>query len=255
MLKPEEEIRGKVTRYQRIRKKLLEPIDNEEISEESLPKRLRKAGMVSRNLGLYQFTLGECEPGIEEFHTAIRLYRDSIREFRAQRDSPSENFEGEITLLDYLYCTLFSGDVDLTANAAETVLATEKDHYERFSTEWRYHYTMALAASILDTGEQNRYLSELEKLIPDGDKSHEVFFTALWMVISGIENRNKNRFYTGFDRLLEWHEGEKIDLENKTSADDLVCKQAAALIVLANRKAIDVHVDSPYIPDCVYELA
>ena len=134
MLKPEEKIREKVARYQRIKRKLLKPIEEEEISEVSLPKRLRKAGMVSRNLGLYQFTLGECELGIEEFRIATKLYRDSIHEFRAQRDSPSDNFEGEITLLDYLYCTLLSDDAGLSTDAAETVLDTEKEHYERFST-------------------------------------------------------------------------------------------------------------------------
>ena len=233
--------------------KLIGRVDGNYTSENNLPKMDRKRGMVSQNIGLYYFALDECDTGVEHFQFATEQYRRSITDLREQRETPSDNFEGETTLLDYLYCTLLSREIPSSKTAAELVLKTEREHYERFSTEWRYYYTMALAASILENGEQHQYLDQLQKTIPTHDQAHEQFFTALWTALSGIKNRGEDEFCAGINQFLDWHD-KNVDFDTKTSATDLVCKQVAALIVLARRNGMDVYIDSEYIPECVYEL-
>lgn len=254
MLKSEEKIRGKLSRRKKLRMKLLKSLAENEVSEKNIPRRHRKVAQMSMSTGLYSFALSECDPGYSELQHATEWYRDAIREYRTRRDSPKDNFEGETTLLDYLYCALLSGDNELFTEAAGLVRETEPEHYDRFDTQWRYSYTQALAALVLDAGDQREFLDDLERTIPDHDDAHERFFTALWIALAGIDEGDEGQFDDGVEQFLEWHDGQ-VDFENKTSAEDLVCKQVAALVVLARHRGMAVRVDSEYVPDCVYKVA
>lgn len=210
--------------------------------------------MMAQNVGLFRLVLEECDSAVDELGTASTWYRDSIQTFRQRRDSPSDNFEGETTLLNYLYCALLADDGAVVSEAAKIALNTDIDHYEGFSTLWRYHYMNALAAIILDTGTQAEQLANLEETLDDLDGSHAAFFGALWRALAGIEARDADQFTAGIDQLLDWHDG-KVDFETKTDPKDLVCRQAAALLVVARRNGMDVHVDSEYIPECVSNIS
>lgn len=248
-----EQIDHKIDLFERMLNSKVKKLKEESIPEGNIPDVYRSAGSKAQIIGLFKLSLGECDDAAATLTEATEWYRDAVVEFRARRDSPADNFEGETTLLDYLYCGLLCGDEELLGEGAEYVRDTEPEHYDRFETQWRYSYTQALAAIILDTGDQQEFLKDLEESIPAHDDSHERFFTALWTILSGIENRDRDQFSEGATQFLEWHDGQ-VDFKNKVSPKDLVCRQVAALIILARRNEMDVRLDSEYIPECVYEI-
>ena len=250
----DQQVRDKIDLFERVVERKFESLDSGNVPEKNFPKLYRTMGMKYQALGLYKLSLEECDAAVSEFITATKWYRDSVRKFRQRRDSPSDNFEGGTTLLKFLYCAVFSREEDLAIEASKLALETSIHHYRRFSTEWRYYYMKALAASILGTKEQEKYLNKMEQTLAHLDGTTKTFFEALWNSLSGLIDKDTERFCMGIKQILEWHDG-KVDFENKTSAKDLVCQQAASLLVLAQQKGMEIRVDSEYIPECVYDIA
>lgn len=164
-MKPsEEQISQKLQLYEGIVSRKLEKLEEGKIPEHNIPKVYRKVGSRSRTVGLFELALDNCDEAVTDLATATEWYRDAIEAFRARRDSPKDDFEGETTLL--------CGDDDLLTEAAELVRETEPDHYDRFDTQRRYYYTQALAASILDAGDQQEFLNDLERTITATTTTH-----------------------------------------------------------------------------------
>lgn len=209
-------------------------------------------GRQSQTIGLYRLNLGECDGAISEFERSVGWYSKTLQEFRTRRDSLGESEANNV--LDLLYSALLSGDTELGHNAAEMALEVPGEFVDRFPTIYRFYYMKSLAASILNTDDRQEYLDSLEESLVDTSDTQHTFFEALWTALSGLEKADEDRFSTGVEQLLDWHH-QQVDLENKTDAKDLVCRQGAALIVLARRKGVNVRVDSEYLPECVYELA
>jgi hypothetical protein len=253
MIKSKDEIEDKLEFFSRRLRKISNQVEQKELPEENIPKGHRMAGSKAKAVALYKMSLERCDDAVEDFLTAVKWYQDSITEYRERRDSPSDNFEGETTLLNYLYCAILSGNEGFQKEAAEIALDTESEHYSRFSTEHRYHFMNALASMMLDNGDQQIHLDKLDDALAEPPADHQRFFGALHTTLSGIVSDDSAQFQEGAEQFLDWHD-DNVDFENKTSAEDLVCKQIAALWVLARRNGMDVTVDSPYLPDCLEEL-
>ena len=253
MLKPEEKIRKKLERFERIRDRKFKSLDEGRVPEENLPKVYLSIGSKAFSIGLYKLSLGECGDSVTDFEFAAEWYNKGVYETRQRRNSLSDDFEGGERLLNYLYVSILSKNEELLDQAAELCLNTSEKHYDQFSTNYRYYFMKALAATIRGTGDEQRYLNELGATLPELPDDHYQFFDALWTILTGITQSNSDQFYSGTNQFLEWHENNKIDLESRTSADDLICKQITSFIIVANQKDMDVRVESPYIPECIYE--
>lgn len=253
MLKAEEKIRDKLELYERLVDRKLSKLNDSDIPEENISDVCLSIGNKSHAIGLYKLTLGECNEAVTDFRMSAEWYYKGVQETRSRRESVSGDFEGDTTLLKYLYSALLAGDEDLLTQAAELARETSIRHYHQLSTTHRYYFMQAIAATILHTGEQQDFLDEMETTLADLGGTTQTFFEALWELLSGIVNKDIEQFHTGIDQLLDWHDG-KVDFENRTSAKDLVSRQSVALIALANREDMDVHVDSPYVPDCISDL-
>lgn len=252
MIPSEQRIQDKIERFERMRNRTFESLDSDRVPEKNIPKAHRTIGRNSQAIGLYRLSLGDCNTSIDEFTISVEWYCTALHELRYRRDSAWESETNNV--LDLLYSALLTGDDERHQNAAKMALDVPEEFVDRFPPTYRYYYLKALAASILDTGVQHEYLDSLEETLADLDSTKHTFFEALWIALSGIEERDEDKFDTGVKQLLDWHH-KQVDFENKTSANDLVCRQAATLMVLARQKGLDVHVDSEFIPDCVYELA
>lgn len=212
------------------------------------------AGSKSQTIGLYKMALGACADAVDDFETAAEWYFEGARETRRRHDSLSNDFEGGVTLLEYLYSTILAGDDERLEQAMDVARETDESHYHQFSTTVRYHLMNALVAILDDTSEHRAHLEELETEMQDLPDDHERYFGALKTALEGIVDRDSAAFHTGVERFLEWHDEENVELENRTSADDLVCFEVVTLIVLARREGMDVHVSSPYVPECIYQM-
>jgi len=202
---------------------------------------------------LYKLALGSCEDAVPDFGESTEWYYKGTRETRQRRESLSDDFEGGVRLLKYLYSAILSGDEELLEQATEVAFETHESHYHQFSTIHRYHLMNALAAIIQETGDQQHHLDDLEATLDDLPDDHPQYFGALWQALTGIVDQDVEAFEDGIEQFLEWHD-DNVDFDNKISAGDLVCLQAVALIVLARRKGVNTSIESPYIPDCLDEL-
>lgn len=245
------QIWGKLSLFVRQRNKKHSKLDGDKIPRENIPKVYRTIGRQSQVIGLYSLSIGECEDSKVEFTTSVLWYRDALEKLRGRRNSAWESESNNA--LDVLYSALLSGDEKLVSEAAKSALEVPDEYVDRFPTTYRYYYLKAFATAILETDDQQYYLDELEKTLGDLDGTKEAFFEPLWAALSGLTHRDTEAFLTGIEQFLAWHHSQ-VDFENKTSAKDLVCRQATALIVLARQKGMDVRVESEYIPECIYEL-
>lgn len=252
MLKPEKQIRDKLNLYNNIIERKLGKIEGNKIPIENVPKVQRKIGRNYQNTGMFELVLGDCGNSMSEFEESVEWYSRALEEFRNRRDSPWESEANNV--LDLLHSALLSGHTEHREMAAEMALEVPEEFVDRFPTTYRYFYMKALAASILETNEACQYLNSLEKELANLEGTKHTFFEALWLALSGIEQRDDKQFSEGIHQFLNWHD-QQVDFENKTSAKDLVCRQAASLLVLARQKGLEVRIDSEYIPECVYELA
>lgn len=253
MLKPEEKIREKLELYEKIVDRKVGKLETGKIPKDNVSQVYLSVGNKSHAVGLYKLALGECDSAVLDFVTSAEWYYKGTVKTRDQRESISDDFEGETTLLKYLYSALLTSEEELVIQAAKLANDTSVRHYHQFSTIHRYYFMQAITATILNKGDQQEYISEMEKSLTDLDGTTKTFFEALWIALSGITKEDRERFRSGIEQLLEWHD-QKTDFKNKTSANDLVSRQAIALITLARRKGIDVYVDSEYIPECIYEI-
>jgi len=253
MLKPREKVEDKLQHREEFVKKRIDSLNSGKVPEENFPKVHLSIGNDYQQIALFKMALGNCKAAIPEFETSAEWYYDGARETRERRDSLSEDFEGGTTLLKYFYSALLAGDEDLLTQATEIAFETEESHYHQFSETHRYYLLNALAATVAETGDQQAYLDELEATLDDLPDDHDQYFGGLWRALSGIVTDDTKLFSEGVDQFLDWHDN-NVNFENKTSPEDLVCKQVVALLVLARRNGMDVHVDSPYIPDCVSDL-
>ncbi|WP_255191830.1 immunity 49 family protein [Natronobeatus ordinarius] len=253
MLKSEEKIRKKIERYQGLREYTFESLEEGRVPEENIPKVYLSAGSKGQKIGLYKLALGSCVEAVPDFQMSAEWYYKGARETRQRRESLSDDFEGGMRLLKYLYSAILSGDDALLEQATEIAFETHESHYHQFSTVHRYHLMNALAATVQETGDQQHHLDELEATLDDLPDDHPQYFGALWQALTGVVDRDEQAFEDGIAQFLEWHD-DNVDFENKTSADDLVCLPVLTLVVLARRDGMDVSVDSPYVPDCVDDL-
>lgn len=252
MGKSEEQIRKKIGHFEGRAESLTKKLESGTLPEENVPKGKRMAGDKLQSLGLYKLPLGECVDATAEFTRSAEWYIDSLEELRNRRNSTWESEANHA--LYVLYSGVLSGDPDIAHRAASIALDVPEKFVDRFPTTYWYYLVKALAATVLDTGAQERYLNEMRETLDDLDGTNKTFFEALWEALSGIVHRNEQEFENGVERLLEWHDG-KVDFENRTDANDLVSRQGVTLVVLARRTGMDVCIDSEYVPGCVYELA
>ena len=59
-------------------------------------------------------------------------YYKGLQETRQRRESPSDDFEGGVRLLKYLYSAILTGDEELLRQATDTAFETQKSHYISF---------------------------------------------------------------------------------------------------------------------------
>lgn len=250
----ESKIREKLSLFEEMVDRKLHKLDEGTVPEDNVPRVILGVGSRSQNVGLYRLALGECEDAVAEFERSAEWYDRGAREIRSRRESLSEDFVGEESLLRHLYSAILAGDDELLERASEVALETDESHYQRVTSTHRYHLMNALVAILTGTEDPRPHLDDLVDTFPELPEEHQRFFGAIETALRGIAERDTDEFYAGIDRLLEWHDEEKVDLENKTSAEDLVCLQATTLIVLARRNGLDVRVTSPYVPECIYEM-
>lgn len=246
-------VENKLQHREEFIKRRIDSLNSGKVPEENFPKVNLSIGNDYQQIALYKVALGDCKRAIPDFETATEWYYKGSQETRERRESLSDDFEGGVRLLKYLYSAILSGDDALLEQATEIAFETHESHYHQFSTVHRYHLMNALAATVQETGDQQHHLDELEATLDELPDDHPEYFGALWHALTGIVDRDEQAFEDGIAQFLEWHD-DNVDFENKTSADDLVCLPVLTLVVLARRDGMDVSVDSPYVPDCVDDL-
>lgn len=253
MLKSEDKIKDKLELQEKIKDRKFESLDKGRIPEENIPRAFLRFGDKYQKIGLYKLALGRCGDAIPDFGQSAEWYYKGAQETRTRRDSLSDDFEGGARLLKYLYSAILSGEERRLEQATTIAFETAESHYHHHSTEFRYHFMTALAAEIQDTEDQRGHLDSLATTFEALPDDHRQYFGALHGLLTGIVDRDEQAFDDGVDEFLHWHD-DNVDFENRTSADDLVCLPVTALLVLARRKGMDAHVESPYVPEYVDEL-
>lgn len=251
----EETIRKKIDRFQNLNERKRELHDTGEVPEENIPRTKRTIGNNSRAIALYHFKLEECNKEKSEFRTAVNYYLTSIEMSRARAELVDRN--DPISIRYLLHAALLSGEEPLVKTAADLALETPSEYTEEYSSLYHYYYVMALASVIADTGPTQEYLDHLDEEIDAINPAYveddlHVLYRAWWTTLQGIVTQDDQRLRAGITDLLAHHD--ETTAEDSTKAKDLVCISAVALLVLAHRHGLEVHVDSEYIPDCVDEL-
>lgn len=239
------------------RERLKDLLDAGEVPEENVPRTRRMVGSDARAIGTYRLRLGECERAADEFRLAADHYRTALETTRDREDSL---VRGEpIRLRDLLEVALLSGDDSLIEAASDLALETPLESAETLPDKpYHYYYPLAVAATIAETGGQQEYLERLDDAIEEIDPAHTEgdlrgYYRTRSSALSGVVSRDGAQFDSGLSELLSHHE--KASSSESTQPDQLVCIGGSALIVLARRKGMDVRVDSPFVPECVFEIA
>lgn len=72
-------------------------------------------------------------------------------------------------------------------------------------------------------------------------------------VIAGIDDVDGPTVEDGLDGLLEFHEEYRVGNEDIVEIEQAIDFHTTAYVVLARQEGLDVHVDSEYVPDAVYD--
>lgn len=251
-----ETIREKIGRVRDVRERTRVLLKNGGVPKEKRPSTNRMIGNNSRSIALYHFKLGECDEGRDEFQTAVNSYQTAIELSRTRVDVVDRS--DPIRVRDLLHMALLTGDSDLVETAAELALNTPSEYTDEYSSLYHYYYVMALAGAITDTGSLKEYLQLLDTEIDAIDPAYveddiHVFYRTWWTTLEGIISREEQRVQAGITDLLAHHDDTAP--EETTHPKELVCISATALLVLARWHGLEIHIDSEYIPECVYEFS
>lgn len=247
----------KIDRTVSMREEAIDQIEDGDVPAENLPRAKRNLASDCRAIAVYQFVLGECSEGRAEFRAAADHYRTALELTRDRHDAPQKGEPIRLRML--LEAALLSGDDDLVEAAADLTLETPPSFVETYPVYDFYHYyAMALATAIAETGELESFLQRLDDAVEDLDPEHTEgdvrgHYRSRSSALAGIASRDEAQFDSGISDVLA-HHAESSSLDS-TQPKELVCIGGAALLVLARRKGMDVHVDSEFVPECVYEIA
>jgi hypothetical protein len=114
-----------------------------------------------------------------------------------------------------------------------------------------------IAACVLDDEDVEDLADRLVELADEFDQYHTTVrpgqSRALARTCRGIVREEPDSVAEGAGTLIAAHE-EDID-DDPRGHREVVCHPAAALIVLARQRGLNVRVDSEYVPEAVYDLA
>lgn len=112
----------------------------------------------------------------------------------------------------------------------------------------------AIAALLSGRDDVATYLEEARTRLGD-DRYHQGYFGSQVDAIDGIFNREDAPAETAIKDALAFHDESFTDNEDMHFVEEAVSIDACTFIALARQRGLDVHVDSEYVPEAVYELA
>lgn len=157
-----------------------------------------------------------------------------------------------------LQSAVLSGDeavIESSATAVrERATAPELDDLPGQEHGHRAWIVRAFAALLLGRDDVPDYLEEARSRLDD-DSYHQGYFGSQVDALEGIFEQDEVATREAIEDCLAFHAASFTDNEDMHFVEEVVSADACTFIVLARQRGLDIHVDSEYVPEAVYELA
>lgn len=251
-------VEEKKINYDAVRNRIDSAIESEEPPGTIVPK-FHSVYINAFAAATYSLVLGDVETARKWFHRAADTIRDQRTFVVDHYDDVGWSRQKMVSNygVKSLTCACLADDWACaeeiaTSTRTESETVANLDHVrtvERLESQ-------VLATTVLDDGDVNELADQLIETAEEMDE----YFTAVRPGQSGllagtataIVDRDQDATVEGITAIVAAHE-DHLDGEPSRAAQ-VVSHLAVALLVLANHRGLDVHVDSEYVPDAVYDL-
>lgn len=217
---------------------------------------------IATRVGLGKLYLGERNQATEWFVSVSPGWIvDAASEWEFKLEGGKQPQIGRLPwLLLYraLQTAVLSADSELVRSSAtdvwERATAPELDDLPGQEHAHRAWIVRAFAALLLDRDDVPEHLQEARTCLGD-DAYHQGYFGPQVDAIEGIYRRDQAGTNEAIEEALAFHESSFTDNEDMHFVEEAVSADASTFVALVRQRGLDVHVDSQYVPDAVYDLA
>lgn len=216
----------------------------------------------SRWIALGMLYLGEVEEAQEWLAMVAPAFVDASRRMLERIDTPETTAAGPRPWSDLykgIQAATLSGDDEVQAETVDGVRQLVTDPLVEKIPDSSHPYIgliRTLTALLDDHGDADAAIEDLrERIAASDDPDDEAFFAPPATAIDGLYQDDSELVRKGIDELLAWHDRVITSRDEHELVEEGIDPKAAMFLVLAHRRGLNVHVDSEYLPEAVYELA
>lgn len=216
----------------------------------------------SRWVALGMLYLGEVEEAQRWFGIIapefIQLGREQSGLVEDQEATAAGSMPG-VDLERGIQAAVLSGDEDLVAEIVEEAhqIATDPSVETVPDPNWPFLGLVRALTAVLGADDDTAAALEefRERIAASDDPDAESYFEPLATATEGFHREDPSLVREGIEGYLKWHDQRLsgYDAEYEIVEQGVEVK-SCTFLVLAHRRGLDVHVDSEYVPETVYEL-
>lgn len=249
------DVANRIARHQRRFEEREQLFADDRIDDAGVPQYYGRQHSVCRKLGSDHLVLQEVPIARVWWKRSALHARDSVIESRNRRAAGKDpDWPTEPQLCQNgLHAAVVSRREAIQSTLAATAREMDSSYLLAFdSALLRTKYFRArFTAALLTDDDEWRWLRKYRSLVAELPEEKRPYFERRTKIFAGIANRNTATVEAGLADFLDLHrrafEGGPED------SRELVNLPATSLALLARDHGLDVSVDAPFVPDCVFE--
>lgn len=213
-------------------------------------------------VALGMLVVSDTEDAVDWFaQLAPAWTKQAEEEWKYKLANETEYHLGRFPWLDLyraLRSAVLSGDravIETTATAVwDLVTDPRLDEYPSQDDAVRASIVRALTALLLDRDDVAKYIEEARAKFDDTNR-HQEYYGSQVAAIEAIDEDDADGTEDAVRQSLVYHDQNFTNNEDLHFIEESVATHACLFVALARQHGLDVHVDSEYVPEAIYDLA